>query len=238
MLEIVDRESPQDQVNGRLYARDDLVEQYAVQQLAPAEAAALVRYHDHVLARRVLDLGCGAGRLTTYLRPLVDQYVGLDISPHMLAFCRAQFPELEFHHGDMRRLTPFADGAFDTVFAVFNLFDAVSHDDRLRTLAEVRRVLAPGGLLIFSAHNRNYRSFAEPPRLLRSANPVAQLRYVVRYLRCRSNYRRVRPHQVLHDDCALVSDTGHDFAVLHYYISRQAQGRQLAGAGFELLECL
>ncbi|HEX4128954.1 MAG TPA: class I SAM-dependent methyltransferase [Pirellulales bacterium] len=238
LLETESQRSAQEQINGSLYRRDDLVRQYDVQNLSPAESTALVRWHDAILGRRVLDLGCGAGRLATYLRPLVARYVGLDISAQMVAFCRARFAGLEFHQGDMRRLEAFADGSFDAVLGVFNLFDAVSHADRLRILAEVRRVLVPAGLLIFSAHNRNWAAFGDGPRFERSLNPWMQARYAVRYARCRLNYRRVRPHQALHDDCALVSDPGHNFAVLHYYITRQAQARQLDSAGFELLECL
>jgi hypothetical protein len=39
-------------------------------------------------------------------------------------------------------------------------------------------------------------------------------------------------------DHAILVDEAHDYTLLHYYISRDAQERQLAEAGFELLECL
>ncbi len=230
--------SAQDQINGRLYRRDDLVGQYAIQNLYPPESTAIARYRDDIVGRRVLDLGCGAGRLATYLRPLAAEYVGLDISSHMVDYCRASYPGLEFHQGDMRDLTQFADGSFDAIFAVFNLFDAVSHADRLKTLAEVRRVLVPGGLLIFSAHNRNCASAGDGPQLQFSRNPIMQLRYLVRYLRCQSNYRRIRSHQTATADYALVNDAGHNYAVLHYYITREVQAMQLAATGLRLLECL
>ena len=124
----------------------------------------MVRYRDDIAGRRVLDLGCGAGRLAIYLRPLTDHYVGLDQSPHMIGYCRRNFPGLVFHVGDMRALTQFDAGSFAAVFAVFNLFDAVSHEDRLALLGEVHRVLSADGLLFFSAHNRTYQHATAGPR--------------------------------------------------------------------------
>src|SRR5262245_22497804 len=165
----------QDAVNHELYRRADLVAQYAKVELHPAEAVVLVRYRDHIQGCRVLDLGCGAGRLAMYLRPLANQYVGIDISEHMIAYCRQRLSGLAFFRADMRQL-PFAAGAFDSVFALFNLMDAVAHEDRLSLLAQARRVLKPGGLLIFSSHNRNWKNAGAGPRIPFQLNPVAQLR--------------------------------------------------------------
>jgi hypothetical protein len=138
----------------------------------------------------------------------------------------------------MRALTALGDGSFEAVFAVFNLFDAVSHADRLRTLAEVLRVLVPGGLLVFSSHNRNSADLATGPRLRFSRNPVTQLRCLIEYFQARANSRRIKPHQRLETDYALLNDSAHNYSVLHYYISKDVQARQLAGAGYRLLECL
>jgi SAM-dependent methyltransferase len=228
----------QEEFNGRLYRRPGLVREYRAVSLCPAEATVLVRYRDDVQRRRVLDLGCGTGRLAAYLRPLTDRYAGLDVSPYMVAHCRGKFAGLPFFQGDMRSLTPFAAGSFDAVFAVFNLLDAVSHPDRLRVLAEIRRVLSAGGLLAFSSHNRNYARAAEGPRLGLSRNPLTQLRYLADYLRACANHRRVKAHQRFEPDYALLNDCAHGHAVLHYYIAREAQARQLAAAGFRLVECL
>jgi SAM-dependent methyltransferase len=228
----------QDDINGSLYSRADLVGLYATPTLYPPEATALVRFREDIVGRRVLDLGCGAGRLATYLRPLTGQYVGLDISPHMLEHCRRNFPGLQFLECDMRQLTPLPDESIDTAFAICNLFDAVSDSDRLRILAEVRRVLVPEGLLVFSAHNRNSADLARGPRLAFSRNPFTQLRYIVDFFQARANHRRIKPHERLEPDYALLNDSGHNYAVLHYYISKESQAKQLAGAGFRLLECL
>ena len=98
MLAPCDRPSfeAQDEVNSRLYRRADLVQFYASPHLTPPEVTAFVRYKADIHERRILDLGCGAGRLATFLRPLTDHYVGADVSPHMVAYCRRTFPGMRF----------------------------------------------------------------------------------------------------------------------------------------------
>ena len=230
----------QQKVNGSLYSRFDIVAEYKNAYLNPQEAATLVRYRDDIADKSVLDLGCGAGRLAVYLGPHTNQYVGFDISPaHDRGMPGNRFPELEFcRRGDMRDLGAFADASFSAVFAVFNLFDAVGHAERLKVLAEVRRVLVPDGLLAFSAHNRNYIEATAEPRLHVSRNPFTQVRWFLDYVHARRNCSRIRPHQRFESDYALLNDSGHNYAVLHYYISRSAQAKQLRDTGFRLLECL
>ena len=230
--------SAQDEINLKLYRRSDLVKDYTRVNLDPPEAVVMVRYRDDIHRRRVLDLGCGAGRLAFYLRPLTDKYVGVDFSPHMVQYCQRNFSGLSFAQGDMRDLTQFDAGSFDTVFAINNLFDAVSHEDRLQVLGEVRRVLAAGGLLVFSAHNRNCTLGTAAPQLEFNLNPLYQLREVAAYLRSVVNHRRIKPRQRFERDYALLNDGAHNHSVLHYYILRNVQAKQLAGAGFELIECL
>jgi SAM-dependent methyltransferase len=230
--------SAQDEINLKLYRRSDLVKGYATVRLHPPEAVVMVRYRDDIDRRRVLDLGCGAGRLAFYLRPLTDQYVGVDFSPHMVEYCQRSFSGLSFVQGDMRDLRRFDAGSFDTVFAISNLFDAVSHEDRLQVLGEIRRVLAAGGLLVFSAHNRNCMEGLGAPQLYFTLNLCSQLRAAVEYLRSLANHWRIKPKQRFEPDYALLNDDAHNHAVLHYYILRHVQAKQLAGAGFQLIECL
>jgi ubiquinone/menaquinone biosynthesis C-methylase UbiE len=98
--------------------------------------------------RRVLEIGVGTGRIA---RPLAERGVrvtGVDIAPRMLARLREQ---LEARHtppdlllGDATRL-PFADASFGAAYAV-HVLHLVS--DWQGTLEELRRVLAPGGVLV------------------------------------------------------------------------------------------
>lgn len=102
---------------------------------------------------RVLDLGCGTGRTTGPLHALGADVVGVDIAPAMVAEARRQHPGVTFECGDAARLR-FDDGAFDVVFFLANGLDCVHPvDERRAAVREVARVLAPGGVFVFTSRN-------------------------------------------------------------------------------------
>jgi ubiquinone/menaquinone biosynthesis C-methylase UbiE len=98
---------------------------------------------------RVLDLGCGTGRNLPRYAPGV-RVVGLDPSAEALARARRRAPGIPLVRGCAEAL-PFRAGAFDTVVSGL-VFCSV--DDPPRGLAEVRRVLGPGGTLRMLEHVR------------------------------------------------------------------------------------
>jgi hypothetical protein len=120
--------------------------------------------------------------------------------------------------------------------AASNLIDAVSRDDRLRVLAEVRRVLRSRAVFALSSHNRRFRAALSGPILRWSPNPATQVMHAVRYIRSLINHKRVGRLRRIEDAYAVLSDSGHDYALLHYYVDRDRQLRQLQQAGFRLLE--
>lgn len=95
--------------------------------------------------RRVLDVGCGPG---TILGQLVRAYgvdgVGIDASPHMIEAARRETSEIEQFHVARAEQLPFEDASFDAALARW----VVHHLDRPRALAEILRVLRPGGRLV------------------------------------------------------------------------------------------
>lgn len=108
---------------------------------------------------RVLEVGCGTGRLLVQVRAPVA--IGVDVSAAMLAQARAR--GLEVLRADAHAL-PFADRSFDGIVAgkgVFRYLDAA------RAFAECARVLAPGGVLAlhqYGARTWSVRGRIEPPR--------------------------------------------------------------------------
>ncbi|MGD0546371.1 MAG: class I SAM-dependent methyltransferase [Terracidiphilus sp.] len=90
----------------------------------------------------ILDLGCGDGQLTLRLAATGASVVGVDLSPEMLAAARAR--GVDAREGSAESL-PFPAAAFDAVFS-----NAVLHwiRDQDVMMAEVRRVLKPGGRFV------------------------------------------------------------------------------------------
>ena len=96
---------------------------------------------------RVLDLGCGIGRVMTYLAPHCAELVGVDVSNRMLARARtrlAGIAKARLLRVSGRDLQPLPDAYFDFAFA-FQVFHHLEREDTLRYLAELHRVLKPGG---------------------------------------------------------------------------------------------
>jgi len=101
-------------------------------------AAAVVRAGD-----RVLDAACGTGDLAVAdARAGAGHVIGLDFSERMLARAQRKAPWIEWVRGDLLAL-PFPDGSFDAATVGFG----VRNTDLDRALAELRRVLRPGGRL-------------------------------------------------------------------------------------------
>ncbi len=104
---------------------------------------------------RHLDLGIGDG---TFLSALADrtalQVVGADPHPGYLASCPADRPLVR-----VGEELPFADACFDSV----TMLDVLEHTrDERSTLAQVHRVLRPGGLLVLTVPARHVFSFLDP----------------------------------------------------------------------------
>jgi SAM-dependent methyltransferase len=101
----------------------------------------------------VLDFGCGIGGSIPDFRALLPAagIVGVDVSEESLAIARSRNPDVRFERFDGLHL-PFEDGTFDLAFTscVFHHIDPV---DRGACLAEIRRVLRPGGEFFFFEHN-------------------------------------------------------------------------------------
>lgn len=103
---------------------------------------------------RVLDIGCGNGRIYQILRDKAIDYEGLDASPNLIAHARRLNADVlaRFSVGSMLAL-PFPDASFDVALAIASLHHVPSAAYRLRALGEASRVLKPGGLLLMTNWN-------------------------------------------------------------------------------------
>jgi ubiquinone/menaquinone biosynthesis C-methylase UbiE len=106
----------------------------------------LLEYVDLPEPAKVLDLGCGTGRLLERLATKFPHLrgTGLDLSPKMLRMARLSnrhHPRLIYVEGKAEAL-PFGEGQFD---AVFNTISFLHYLEPQQVLKEVARVLKPGG---------------------------------------------------------------------------------------------
>jgi ubiquinone/menaquinone biosynthesis C-methylase UbiE len=109
----------------------------------------------HIVAQtRVLDVCCGPGLVAGAAATRGAIAAGVDFSSAMLALARAAQPRVAFSQGDAEAL-PYADGSFDAVVANFGVHH-VPHP--AAALAEMHRVLAPGGRAAFTTWPRPDRN--------------------------------------------------------------------------------
>jgi gluconolactonase len=99
---------------------------------------------------RVADLGCGPGHVARHLAARGVATVGIDLSPSMIATARRLSPGLEFLVGDFFRLD-LPDGALAGIVAFYSLIHC-ARTELSRALAEIHRVLEPGGRLLLAVH--------------------------------------------------------------------------------------
>ncbi|MFJ7206613.1 class I SAM-dependent methyltransferase [Streptomyces sp. NPDC098789] len=97
---------------------------------------------------RAADVGCGPGHLTAMLDDLGLDAFGLDLSPGMVDHARRAHPALRFDEARMEAL-PVEDGALGGVLAHYSMIHTPPAELPC-LLAELVRVLAPGGLLLVS----------------------------------------------------------------------------------------
>jgi 2-polyprenyl-3-methyl-5-hydroxy-6-metoxy-1,4-benzoquinol methylase len=97
--------------------------------------------------QRVLDVGCGEGRLTAALAAVGADVLGVDVAEEPLRRAREQHPQLSFALVQAEGEWPLQDASFDVVWAG----EVIEHvADTTAWLSQVRRVLRPQGTLLLS----------------------------------------------------------------------------------------
>ena len=97
---------------------------------------------------RVLDAGCGTGRVATELAARGFSVVGIDLDDAMLAAARAKAPELDWIRADLTDATTQLSGEFDVVAMAGNVMIFLDPGTEGRVLEELSSLLAPRALLV------------------------------------------------------------------------------------------
>lgn len=138
---------------------------------AQAEAERLVERLGLTASSRVLDVGCGVGRLAIgILRRMgaIRAYRGVDVDKEAIRWCRChitgEHPAFQFFHVDVKHprynpsgreldtrfVLPFDDGEFDVVY-LYSVFSHMLPKDIKAYLAEFQRLLSPSGKVFLTA---------------------------------------------------------------------------------------
>lgn len=100
---------------------------------------------------KVLDVGCGNGRLLNFLDGWKVEYTGYDQSEALIQLARKKFPGHAFEIHDMAEL-PDTDEKWEAIFMIAS-FHHLPASDQKKTLRWIRAHLAPGGVLLMTNWN-------------------------------------------------------------------------------------
>jgi SAM-dependent methyltransferase len=115
--------------------------------------------------QRVLDFGCGCGRLTRYLS-LSARYrtIGTDVNQDHVDWCAANLPRITTLRNDAVPPLPLVGHSIDFAFSL-SVFSHLPEPAALAWLGELARVMAPGGLLIITTHGLNALQVIRPSKI-------------------------------------------------------------------------
>ena len=146
------------------FASAEMVRGYDEQMAASALAAADIAFCEAAFPSpgRLVDLGCGTGRLAVHFAARGFDCVGVDLSDAMLTQARANAAargvSVEWHAGNLVELGGLPTASFDFAASLFSSLGMVrGADHRSAAVAEVARLLKPGGRFVLHVHNRYFR---------------------------------------------------------------------------------
>ena len=130
-------------------------------------ATLLPRIHRFVPAPTILEIACGYGRWTQYLKDLCERLILVDLSKECIDACRERFASaqhLEYHVNNGTSLSMIADSSVDFAFT----FDSLVHVEPAvlsAYFAEFRRVLSPNGVAFI--HHSNLGEYRDKYQMIR-----------------------------------------------------------------------
>jgi SAM-dependent methyltransferase len=232
-----------DEINQRAWNTRDAFREFTREKkwTDPGEQAAFARVAGECRGQPLLDIGIGAGRTIPLMMQMSSDYTGIDYTASLLEQSRAHFPGVDLRHMDARDMAALPSDHYALTAFSWNGIDCVDYEDRERILKEMYRVTRPGGLVLFSTHNRGGPGFDERPQQLLPRFSVNPLRFGWRVLRSARlmplalyNYRRHVPLHRDYEGYSIRTAAAHMFGIVIVYTTLPEQRRQLNALGFEV----
>ncbi|CAM5672913.1 hypothetical protein SAVIM338S_07081 [Streptomyces avidinii] len=116
---------------------------------------------------RVLDLGCGCGRVLRHLAasPRIELHAA-EIQPDLLDWCRGNLQPVRYVNNRVEPPLPYEDDTFDLIYAI-SVFTHLPAPLHTRWLGELSRILGPDGRIVLTERGEAYEGRLTPEELRR-----------------------------------------------------------------------
>lgn len=128
---------------------------------------ALFQKHIDLNDKKILDWGCGPGRMIRHFPDLVGngcEYYGTDYNPRSIDWCAKNLPEIKFNNNGLEAKLPYADNFFDLIYGL-SILTHLSEEMHPAWYSELFRVLKPGGIMMLTTQGDTYKSKLTPQEL-------------------------------------------------------------------------
>lgn len=108
---------------------------------------------------RILDWGCGPGRVIRHMGALAGEKVelyGTDYNEATIAWCTDHLPGIRFNHNSLVPALPYPDNFFTVVYGI-SIFTHLSESMHRGWMTELQRITAPGGILYLTTQGSAFR---------------------------------------------------------------------------------
>lgn len=113
---------------------------------------------------RILDWGCGPGRIIRHMKHFLGsdcKLYGTDYNKETIKWCRDNLSEIEFNLNTLEPSLPYENNSFDIIYGI-SIFTHLSSDMHDGWMKELKRVLAPGGMLYLTCQGNAFKKILTP----------------------------------------------------------------------------
>jgi len=115
--------------------------------------------HIDLKDRRILDWGCGPGRIIRHLPKVIGngcEYFGTDYNKKSIDWCSKNLTDIKFNNNSLNALLPYDDEFFDVIYGI-SIFTHLSEQLHHEWYNELYRTLKPNGIMLLTTHGDNFK---------------------------------------------------------------------------------
>ena len=121
--------------------------------------ADLLKKHIELDGVKILDWGCGPGRVIRHLHKFTGpecEFYGTDYNADTIAWCAENLPGIHFNQNKLEARLPYENQYFDIIYGI-SVFTHLSEKMHFAWFNELFRVMKPGGIFLFTTQGENFR---------------------------------------------------------------------------------